>query len=45
MAYLAGLRSAHTDFGFTAFGDSFYHLMLQRVVVGIREFRGEANTQ
>jgi hypothetical protein len=37
-----GLRSAHVDFGFIAFDDSFYHPMLQRVVASIRKYRGEA---
>ena len=44
-AYLAGLRSAHVDFSFIAFDDSFYHSMLQRVIAGIRKFRGEAKAQ
>jgi integrase len=43
--YLAGLRSAHVDLGFTALDDSFHHPMLQRVVAGIRKFRGEAKVQ
>jgi integrase len=44
-AYLAGLRSAHVDFGFIAFDDSFYHPMLQRVVDGVRKFRGDADSK
>ena len=42
--YLA-VKSAHVDFNFIAFDDSFYHSMLQRVVAGIRKFRGEVNVQ
>jgi hypothetical protein len=40
-AYLTGLRSAYVDFGFTVFGDPFHHPMPQRVVAGIRKYRGE----